>query len=289
MYIWVQNPETKHRIKGRSKRRKISTVLCSPRVTCVTFWCWYDLIRVTCGQSWAHCFCVCADFGVCDRTALWTALGEKKKCLKFEGKPCLGSFLNIIRWFCVVLSNHSPASVLMPFHVYSQKPVHLELSLVRGFSSERTELKNKELSRHRFLAQKTCKTSTVGFEISVHLVAQPRPSMPWNCVKLSFFLGTEDCTVFCWSEMWKKDTRERNSTMSQCCFLLRGDNYGRWQGRQGTEFFVKPFDPLCCTFKDSKAFATGVVQFSCSFRAGKWRLWKGRPGDGRMQISSQDF
>ena len=26
---------------------------------------------------------------------------------------------------------------------------------------------------------------------------------------------------------------------------------------------MKPFDPLCCTFKDSKAFATGVVQFSC--------------------------
>lgn len=62
--------------------------------------------------------------------------------------------------------------------------------------------------------------------------------------------------------MWKKDTGERNSTMSQSsCFLLhRGDNYGRWQGRQGTEFFLKPFDPLCCT---SKAFATGVVQFSC--------------------------
>ena len=45
---------------------------------------------------------------------------------------------------------------------------------------------------------------------------------------------------------------------------------------------MKPFDPLCCTFKDSKAFATGVVQFSCSFRAGKWRLWKGRPGAGVM-------
>lgn len=60
--------------------------------------------------------------------------------------------------------NHSPASVLMPFHVYSQKTVHLEFSLVRGFNSETTELKSKELLRHHFLAKnhgKTCKSSTV--------------------------------------------------------------------------------------------------------------------------------
>ena len=65
--------------------------------------------------------------------------------------------------------------------------------------------------------------------------------------------------------MWKKDTRERNSTMSQCCFLLhRASRWQLWEVTGAARHWSLPealrSDPLCCT---SKAFATGVVQFSC--------------------------
>ena len=103
---------------------------------------------------------------------------------------------------------------------------------MRGFSSERTELKNKELSRHRFLAQKTCKTSTVGFEISVHLVAQPRPSMPWNCVKLSFFLAQRIAVIAveakCGRKIREKGTQPCHNVAF--CFevtIMGGDRGGK--------------------------------------------------------------
>lgn len=67
----------------------------------------------------------------------------------------------------------------------------------------------------------------------------------------------------CGRKIREKGTQPCHNHVAFCFIERRGDNYGRWQGRQGTEFFLKPFDPLCCTFKDSKAFATGVVQFSC--------------------------
>lgn len=58
--------------------------------------------------------------------------------------------------------------------------------------------------------------------------------------------------------------KELNHVTVAFCFIeRRGDNYGRWQGRQGTEFFLKPFDFLCCTFKDSKA----LLRVLCSFPA----------------------
>ena len=157
--------------------------------------------------------------------------------------------------------NHSPASVLMPFHVYSQKTVHLEFSLVRGFNSETTELKSKELLRHHFLAKnhgKTCKSSTV--EIW-NLCASCGSAAAVDAVELceaQFFLAQRIALFFVEAKCGRKIREKGTQPCHNVAFCFEGDNYGRWQGRQGTEVFLKPFDPLCCT---SKAFATGVVQF----------------------------
>lgn len=96
-----QNTESK---AGRSGE-KSAPFKRSPRVTSCDLWCWYDLIRDWQSlQSWAHCFCVCR------LRSLWHCFVDsswrEKEVLEVWRKACLGSFLKVIRWFCVVLFDY---------------------------------------------------------------------------------------------------------------------------------------------------------------------------------------
>ena len=162
--------------------------------------------------------------------------------------------------------NHSPASSLMPCHVNSQKTVHLELSLVRGFNSETTELKSKELLRHRFLAKKHANPQLLDSK-SLCILWLSRGRRCRGIVWSSGFFWAQRIALFFVEAKCGRKIREKGTqpchNVAFCFIERRGDNYGRWQGRQGTEFFLKPFDFLCCTFKDSKA----LLRVLCSFPA----------------------
>lgn len=98
--IWNKTHQNMdQRIKGRSKRRKSAPFYLSR----VTFWCWYvwltelstlllcaELCRLR--SLWPHCFV----------DSSW----REKEVLEVWRKACLGSFLNVIRWFCVVLFDY---------------------------------------------------------------------------------------------------------------------------------------------------------------------------------------
>lgn len=272
--------KTHQNMDQRIKSGEKSAPFYLSRVTC---WCWYvwtelstlllcaELCRLR--SLWPHCFV----------DSSW----REKEVLEVWRKACLGSFLKVIRCFVqfyLTTSYDQPFSSIF-FDALSCQ--FTKNSSLRALACERVQFRNNWVEKQRafetsFSCKKTCKSSTVGFEIFVHLVAQPRPSMPWNCVKLRFFLGTEDCTVFCWSEMWKKDTRERNSTMSLLLFASSSVEVTIMGGDRGGKALNSSWSPsiFCAVHLKILKRCYGCCAVFLPVRAGKWRLWKGRPGAG---------
>ena len=263
-----QNTESK---AGRSGEKSAPFYACHVWPDADTIW--YDLLRSDAmwltESSELSTLLLC----LCRLRSLWPhcfvdSSWREKEVLEVWRNACLGSFLKVIRWFCVVLFDYVLWSTILQ-HLFwcLVMSIHKKQSLVRGFDSETTELKSEELLRHSFLGKK--RKNMQNPQLLWLSRGRRCRGIVWSSVffwhrGLHCFLLKLDLNRLSWSEMWKKDTRERNSTMSQSCWFLlhRGDNYGRWQGRQGTEVFLKPFDPIPCAVHLKR-----LLRVLCSFAA----------------------